>query len=178
VNDSEKFMDNAFPILAGSAMTFTAIAMILDLKTRRIPNWLTVGAFVLGLVFHASNAGLAGVGTSLAGFGVGFGMLLVLWLIGGGGGGDVKMMGALGAWLGATPIIVVFLASAIIAVLSIFGVFVYRLAMGGMQAAAHAGTSSDESAQTVRAVQLIPYAVPVAVATWVLMVLKLIAFAA
>jgi len=76
---------------------FTAVAAVSDLRTRRLPNWLTVPAFAAGLLAHTVVNGFAGLGFALLGFATGFGLLLVLWLIGGGGGGDVKLMGALGA---------------------------------------------------------------------------------
>jgi len=33
----------------GAGVLFTAICLVTDVKSRRIPNWLTVPAFVLGL---------------------------------------------------------------------------------------------------------------------------------
>ena len=77
-------------------LAIVGVAVPVDLKTRRIPNGLTVPAFVCGVVFHVIRGGWAGLGFSLGGFATGFGILLVLWLIGGGGGGDVKLMG--GHW--------------------------------------------------------------------------------
>lgn len=62
---------------------FTTAAAISDLTTRKLPNWLTVSAFVAGLLTHTVIDGLAGLGFSLLGFVTGFGILLVLWLIGG-----------------------------------------------------------------------------------------------
>ena len=91
-------MDNWFFLIA--VLVFTIIAMVTDLSTRKLPNWLTVPAFVAAIVFHTFTSGWRGLGLCMGGFAVGFGLLLVLWLIGGGGGGEVKLMGALGAWLG------------------------------------------------------------------------------
>ena len=85
------------PTLASAVMLFTGLAFLCDLKTRRIPNWLTVISLVLALAFHLTTGGWPGLLAALGGFAVGFGILLVLWLIGGGGGGDVILMGALGA---------------------------------------------------------------------------------
>ena len=61
----------------GIAVLMT-IAVVIDVKTRRIPNWLTVSAFVTGIAYHVITNGWQGLGFSMAGFGVGFGILLVL----------------------------------------------------------------------------------------------------
>jgi prepilin peptidase CpaA len=71
-----------------------------DLKTRRIPNYLTLGGALGGLGFQIGFLGLPGLLDGLAGLGLGFGLLLGPYLLGGMGAGDVKASAALGAWLG------------------------------------------------------------------------------
>jgi len=71
-----------------------------DLKTRRIPNYLTFGGALGGLGFQLGFHGLPGLLDGLAGFGLGFILLLGPYLMGGMGAGDVKASAALGAWLG------------------------------------------------------------------------------
>ena len=71
-----------------------------DLKTRRIPNYLTLGGAVGGLVFQLGYHGLPGLLDGLAGLGLGLILLLGPYLLGGMGAGDVKASAALGAWLG------------------------------------------------------------------------------
>ena len=71
-----------------------------DLKTRRIPNYLTLGGALGGLVFQLGYHGLPGLLDGLAGLGLGFVLLLGPYLLGGMGAGDVKASAALGAWLG------------------------------------------------------------------------------
>ena len=110
-------MEFPYVVLVVVVALFTLTAMIWDLKTRRLPNWLNATALVLALVFHGVNGGWSGIVNSLAGFGVGFGILLVLWLTGGGGAGDAKFMGALGAWLGATLTLIVFFGSGVLALI-------------------------------------------------------------
>ena len=82
------------PILV---LGFVAIAVCTDLRSRRIPNWLTVSAFLGALAFHLAVTGWTGLASSMCGFATGFGTLFVLFLIGGGGGGDVKLMGRRGS---------------------------------------------------------------------------------
>jgi prepilin peptidase CpaA len=83
------------------ALSIAAVACGFDLRTRRIPNWLTFGAAAAGIVFHAATGGMPGLQFSGAGWVVGAACLIVPYALGGMGGGDVKLVGALGAWLGA-----------------------------------------------------------------------------
>jgi prepilin peptidase CpaA len=71
-----------------------------DLKSRRIPNYLTFSGALAGLGFQLGVHGLPGLLNGLEGLGLGFGLLLVPYLLGGMGAGDVKASAALGAWLG------------------------------------------------------------------------------
>jgi prepilin peptidase CpaA len=73
---------------------------ITDLRTRRIPDLLTLPAMVLGLVLGFVGGGLAGVLSAATGLLVCGGVLFVVALAGGMGGGDVKMMAAVGALTG------------------------------------------------------------------------------
>ena len=76
------------------------LAAVSDVRTGRIPNWLTFGAMAGGLVFSAIHAGGSGVVTSLFGGLVGLALFLPLFVLGGMGGGDVKLLAAVGTWLG------------------------------------------------------------------------------
>src|SRR5687767_15118310 len=76
------------------------IAAAWDLATRRIPNILTFGAALAGLAAHAYSGGWSGVGTSLAGWLVGVAFFFPLFMLRGMGAGDVKLLAAIGAWLG------------------------------------------------------------------------------
>ena len=149
---------------------FATIALVTDLKRRRIPNWLTVTATVLGISWNLSEQGTAGLLMSLGGFATGFGILLVLWLIGGGGGGDVKLMGAVGAWLGAMPTLVVFIVSTGFAVICTITMVTWNR----LQSSSTDEPVADEeqSAQPIAKVT-VPYAVPVAMSIWSLFVLHL-----
>jgi len=163
---------------------FTTAAAISDLRTRRLPNWLTVPAFAAAVLMHTVVNGWAGLGFSLLGFATGFSILLVLWLIGGGGGGDVKLMGALGAWLGVSQTLVVFLLSTLIAAAFTAVVVLAGMLSGGFGhvrrryfAAGSAGrptrrgaAAADESRKRRKQQRrLMPYAVPVALGTWLVL---------
>ena len=77
-----------------------AVAAVLDVRSRRIPNFLTFGSALAALVYHLWAAGFHGLLFSLSGWCVGVGLLLPLFLLGGMGAGDVKLLGAVGSWLG------------------------------------------------------------------------------
>ena len=88
-----------FPTLIVLALTM-AIAVYVELKENRIPNWLTFSGMVLGLAISYLQ-GKAFLWSSLGGFAIGFGFLFMFYIFGGVGGGDVKLMGAAGALMGA-----------------------------------------------------------------------------
>lgn len=167
-------MNSAVAIQLVAVIAFTLTAMITDLKWRRIPNPLTVGAFVLGLVFHLVTGGWDGLLFALGGFAVGFGFLLVLWLIGGGGGGDVKLMGAMGAWLGAKSTLIVFVLSAFISFLCLLVMMVVN-ACSTKPATAGASGQGSKVAGGANSVfrQKIPYAVPAGISAWAILLAKM-----
>jgi prepilin peptidase CpaA len=82
------------------ALSVGVIACITDVRRRRIPNVLTFGAAALALVFHGMIGGLSGLQTAAFGWLAGLALFLPFFLLGGMGGGDVKLLAALGAWLG------------------------------------------------------------------------------
>jgi len=83
-----------------AAVSIAAIACGIDLRTRRIPNALTVGGAAAALVYRLATGGSAGALDAVEGWFVGLALLLVPYALGGMGAGDVKLLAALGAWLG------------------------------------------------------------------------------
>src|SRR6266852_6160768 len=75
-------------------------AMCTDLRSSRIPNWLTFPTMGFALVAHVWMDGLQGAIFSLAGLGAGLGLFLILYVSGSIGAGDVKLMAAVGAIMG------------------------------------------------------------------------------
>jgi len=82
------------------SLGLAATACACDLRTRRIPQVLTLGGAAAGLVFHVLNGGWSAGAASIAGWAVGIAIFFVPFALGGLGAGDVKLLGALGAWLG------------------------------------------------------------------------------
>ena len=101
---------SAAQIAAGSLVL---LACIPDLRTRRIPNALTFGAAAVALAFHAATGGLPGLGMSVGGWLLGVALFLPMFALRGMGAGDVKLLAAVGAWLGPDQVIQVALITAI-----------------------------------------------------------------
>ena len=83
------------------ALAASCAAMITDLRTRTIPNWLTLPLLPSALLIHGITAGLAGSLRSGVGALVCFLPVYFLFTRHALGGGDVKLFAALGALLGA-----------------------------------------------------------------------------
>ena len=158
--------------------TFSLAAAFCDFRKHKIPNWLTLPMFAVGWVYQISFFGWSGVLEGALAFGLGFGTLFVVWLMGTGGGGDVKLMGALSVWLGLRMTILVMVASTIIVfvgtiVLIAVGVF-SRARKGTRDSTSRtpeSASAASEADQPKR--RMMAYAIPVALATWMLMVLEL-----
>ena len=82
-----------------------AVACGCDLRTRRIPQVLTLGGATAGFAFHFASGGWSGAALSAAGWALGIAIFLAPFALGGLGAGDVKLLGALGAWLGPGDVI-------------------------------------------------------------------------
>ena len=86
----------------------------LDWRWRRIPNWLTAPALLVGLMVNTLGSGWPGAKASLEGVGLALGVLLPFVLARGLGAGDWKLMGSLGAFLGPQRTVVVLLGTVLI----------------------------------------------------------------
>lgn len=82
------------------ALVIAASACATDIRTKRIPNELTLGGAALALIYVGFTDGLRGATTGVLGWGTGFAVFLPFYLLGGMGAGDVKLVACLGAWLG------------------------------------------------------------------------------
>lgn len=96
-----------------AVLALAATAAVTDLKSARIPNALTFGGAGVGLVFHSLVPEGHGLVTSLIGLVTGLGVFFPFFALGAMGAGDVKLMAALGAWLGWQPTIYVALYAAL-----------------------------------------------------------------
>jgi prepilin peptidase CpaA len=81
-------------------LVLTISAAVVDWRSRRIPNWLTVPGFFSGVTLHVVLSGWHGLRFALLGGAVALIFLLPLVLLRALGAGDWKLMGAVGAFLG------------------------------------------------------------------------------
>jgi prepilin peptidase CpaA len=153
---------------------YTAAAAVIDIREHRIPNYLTVSAAVLG-VFYNAFFGI-GIGWSLAGLAIGFSLLFLPWILGGGGMGDVKLLAALGSWLGVQLLLVAFGLSAVLACIIAVGVMLYNTFDKGVTSTKNrflgqslAGQKKDKNGKPIRKRRVLPFAVPVCLSTWLVL---------
>lgn len=165
-----------FPLIVG---TFTLLAAISDLRVRRIPNSITVPTALAGLVYHTCAPHGHGVLFALAGLGVGFALLLIPALLGGGGMGDVKLLAALGVWLGPLGILVAFAGSVVGAAAMAVVVMIGHTLQQGLiatrgkyLATSPVGSVVEDPENRLKQAKkrrVVPFAVPVALSTWTLL---------
>ncbi len=90
-----------------------AVAAVIDTRQRRIPNWLTFGLLAAGLG-RAAVFGAAAVGHAALGVLAGGAIPLVLYSMSAIGAGDVKLLAAVGAWVGPGPAVLIFMVQALL----------------------------------------------------------------
>jgi prepilin peptidase CpaA len=92
-------------VLQGNPSTVALVGLVLvaavvDAYVHRIPNVLTMGGVSLGLALQCWLHGWGGLVNAFAGAGTGFFIYLLLYAFGWMGAGDVKLMAAVGSFLG------------------------------------------------------------------------------
>jgi prepilin peptidase CpaA len=132
-----------------------AVAAYVDWKTYRIPKWLTVPLFALGLLVNlgrgawmgaidkplwvletgsALRGAADGLLFALAGAALAFALYTGMWMVGVVKGGDVKLCTAIGAWIGAFNLILFLFASAVV----LFLLSIVWVMTGGLSAESRA----------------------------------------
>ncbi len=101
------------PLVVTAIVAVTMAAAVVDLRTRRVPNWLTFGTAALGIAMATAHLNGVGVAGAFEGLLVGLLLMLPGHVIGKTGAGDVKLLAALGTLLGPRSIAMAFLYSAI-----------------------------------------------------------------
>jgi prepilin peptidase CpaA len=95
-------------------LALTLSAALLDWRSRRIPNWLTVPGFFLGVILHTALAGWHGALFALEGAALALALLITPVLIRVLGAGDWKLMGAVGAFMGPALVLVILFGSLLV----------------------------------------------------------------
>jgi len=160
------------------AILIAAFACVTDLRSRRIPNRLVLTGLVLGLSMNLLFGGVPGLGWSLLGGLAGLALFLPFFALGGMGAGDVKLLTCLGAILGPRDLMLVALVGALLGgVMALMvatasrrlsstlkncaSLIAYWMTTGLKPSPAH----QLDNPETLK----IPYAVPVAAGTFVVL---------
>jgi prepilin peptidase CpaA len=112
------------------AVVLALIAGWTDWRSRRIPNWLTVSGFVVGVAVNGVLSGWPGLKTSLLGAGLGLLLLLPFVLLRSLGAGDWKLAGALGAFVGPGMLANLLMMSVFVAGIMALGLVIYKRRLG------------------------------------------------
>lgn len=148
----------------------------IDYKHRRVPNWLNAAIAAVGFAAQVYYFGFQGVWAGLGGALVGFATLIVPWLMHGMGAGDVKLMTAIGIWLGPWLTFLAFcvgaIAGGVIAIIMILSTGRLWNAYANLATIAQKVSSKSTmfsefgSAKSFGATsQLLPYGVPLTIGT-------------
>ena len=90
------------------------VAIVTDLRSRRIPNTLTFPAIAIALLVRFALQGFLGLGLAAAGAVVAPVVLLAVHFGKGIGMGDLKLAAAVGAFFGPIPAVIAMLVSAVL----------------------------------------------------------------
>jgi prepilin peptidase CpaA len=176
-------------IMCAPMVALLAWAAVSDWSARRIPNWLTFSLALTGLLQSTTSDAAGGIRGAALGLLVGFSLTFIYFAVGAMCGGDVKLMAAVGAWLGPWGALQVFLAEAIIgAALALVQAVVQGRLRTVLQntfvlAGSMAAGAGDGGLTTIGAIESatadapvdkrwLPYSVPVLVATVVVLALR------
>jgi prepilin peptidase CpaA len=114
------------PLVWGLAVAFAVAAGLMDWRSRRIPNWLTVPGLLVGIAANSIASGLGGLKISLLGAGLGLLLLLPFVFVRSLGAGDWKLAGALGAFVGPGVLIDLLVVSVFVAGIMALGLVIYK----------------------------------------------------
>jgi prepilin peptidase CpaA len=151
-------------------------AAVIDGRSLRVPNWLTLHFAFGGWAYAYWLGGAPLLGWSLAGAAVGLACLMPLYAIGGMGAGDVKLMAGVGAWIGPACAFWAFLATALVggaiglAMMATSGELARHLALTRaigreVLTVRDPATLSELAARRKPTMMLLPYGIPIAIGT-------------
>jgi prepilin peptidase CpaA len=118
--------DGLKPVILVGAVLLSLVAGWTDLRSRRIPNWLTVPGLLIGIVSNTVFGGWSGLKTSLLGAVIGMALLLPFVLLRSLGAGDWKFAIALGGFSGPATLVDLLLTSVFVAGLMAVALIIYK----------------------------------------------------
>lgn len=101
-------------LIPTAAAAAASVAAVSDLRTRRIPNWISGLALICGIVLHVWQSGASGLLFALAGAALGLAVLVPFYAIKAVGAGDVKLLAGVGAIVGVQLLVSVAIYAAIV----------------------------------------------------------------
>ena len=174
----------------GVLMALLVIAAVIDCRSYRIPNWLTLGGIVFALIYRTlfARTHLSGFTDSMGGLLVGFGIMLPLYVLKAMGAGDVKLMAMVGAFLGVQEtlyaVLFTFIVGGVAAItFALFNKAAVRMfanirnVIQNMFASATLGLKVDARVDMGQSVGRLPYAVSICVGTIVFVLARQLGFA-
>jgi len=174
-----------WPVTLAVLVPGVLLASWIDYAQRRVPNWLNASLIVAGFAAQGFFFGAAGLADGLLGLLTGFGLLIVPWMMHGMGAGDVKLLAAIGVWLGPWLTFCSFCLGAVIggvaAIVMIVSTGRLRLACANMGVIFAKCTNpqmmfsefgSAKSFGTTS--QLLPYGVPLTAGTLLVLTVKML----
>ncbi|MEK6677374.1 MAG: A24 family peptidase [Planctomycetota bacterium] len=161
------------------------LASWIDYAQRRVPNWLNLSLILAGFAVQGWFFGWSGMSAGLIGMLTGFGLLIIPWMMHGMGAGDVKLLSAIGVWLGSWLTLCSFMLGAVIgavaAMVMIMSTGRLRMACVNMgiimNKCSRPETMFSEfgSAKSFGATsQLLPYGVPLTAGTLIVLMGKML----
>lgn len=100
-------------LLDGFLLGMLALAVIYDVRSRRIPNWIVFSGIAIALLYHLYLGGYSGFFFSFKGLLLGICLIVLPFALGGMGAGDVKLLGMVGALKGSVFVFYSFLGMAL-----------------------------------------------------------------
>jgi len=111
-------------------ITLVVMAAWSDLRTRHIPNWITAPGAAFGLILQTYYFGIQGTLASLEGAAIGLAFFIAFYIAGGMGAGDVKLFGAVGAFVGPESMLIVFVFTGLLGGVASIALILFLRAVG------------------------------------------------
>lgn len=108
------------------AVVCALLGAIFDIRSRRIPNFITLPGILIGLLLHWILGGWHQLGLAALACLICGAIFLVFWIAGGMGAGDVKLMAAVGCLAGISGVAYLLISTALAGGVMAIGLALWR----------------------------------------------------